>query len=128
MKILVDHNLSPKLARSLNAIFEGKHEIIALKEKFPITVTDVEWMTALNKEGNWVVLSGDRKITRNAAEKAVFRSSKMIGFFMAQSLFRDKPHIQLARILLIWQKIENIVSSVSDGGTYELTQTKIKML
>ncbi|MER9456608.1 hypothetical protein NKI64_23225 [Mesorhizobium sp. M0478] len=51
MKALVDENLSPALARSLNALFAGEHEIVHIREKFGPGVKDVAWVGQLSTEG-----------------------------------------------------------------------------
>ncbi|MER9534181.1 hypothetical protein NKI89_31095 [Mesorhizobium sp. M0309] len=51
MKALVDENLSPALARSLNALFAGEHEIVHIREKFGPGVKDVAWIAQLSTEG-----------------------------------------------------------------------------
>lgn len=68
MKVLVDENLPPALARSLNALFAGKHEVVHIRERFGPGVKDIEWIEQVSSEGRWVVISGDRRITRNQAE------------------------------------------------------------
>jgi len=74
LKVIVDENLPSAMAKSLAALFVAERQIIHLRERFGPGVTDVEWMTALNHEGGWVVISGDKRISRNEAEQAVFRS------------------------------------------------------
>lgn len=44
MKVLLDHNLSPALAKVLRALFGDEHEIVALSEKFPRNITDIDLM------------------------------------------------------------------------------------
>ena len=50
MKMMVDENLPPALARALAALFAGQHQIIHLRERFGAGTTDIEWMTAPNTE------------------------------------------------------------------------------
>ena len=102
MKILIDENISPFLARSLNALFKDEHEVVSLRDKFGKGVTDVEWITTLSNEGRWITISGDRRITRNKAEFNAFRSSKLIGFFMSQAVYKSPLTRQAARILILW--------------------------
>ncbi|HEY0803141.1 MAG TPA: DUF5615 family PIN-like protein, partial [Steroidobacteraceae bacterium] len=73
MKVLVDENLPPALARALAAFFKGQHDVVHLRDRFGAGVSDITWINALNQEGNWVVISGDRRITRNKAEYQAFR-------------------------------------------------------
>jgi hypothetical protein len=83
VKVLIDENLPPALARALDALFAPEHEIIHLRKRFGPGVKDVEWITTLSREGRWVVISADRRITRNKSEYNAFRSSRLIGFFLS---------------------------------------------
>jgi len=83
---MVDENLPPPLARALAALFVGQHEVVHLRDRFGPKVQDVDWLTALNREGSWVILSADRRITKNKSEQRVFHNSKHIGFFFAPGL------------------------------------------
>ena len=77
MKVMVDENLPPAMAKALAALFAGKHEVVHLREKFGAAVKDTEWIGALNAEGHWVIISGDRRIAKNKAEQQAFKSSKL---------------------------------------------------
>ena len=96
MKIVVDENLPPALARALQAIFlqaifVAEHdEIIYLRDRFGPRVTDLEWIETLSRESRWVIISGDRRITRNKAEYNAFRASTLIGFFLSAGLNKAK--------------------------------------
>ena len=50
MRVFFDHDLSHVLPEALQAVFQGEHEIVALERKFPRTIDDVEWITALSRE------------------------------------------------------------------------------
>jgi hypothetical protein len=130
VKILVDENLPPALAKALAAIFKGQHEVIHLRERFGAGVSDVEWITELNQEGQWVVISGDRRITRNRAEYNAFRTSRLIGFFLSAGLQKSKSTKQLERILALWDNIEVICARVGGGAIFELPMktTRVKQL
>ncbi len=123
MKVLIDENLPPALARSLAALFVGRHEIVHLRDRFGPAVTDVEWITALGREGRWVVISGDRRITRNRAELQAFRNSRLIGFFLSRGLHKAKTIKQMERILALWETIETQAGLVQGGAMFELPMT-----
>lgn len=120
MKVFLDHNMSPAIARALHALFDGEHEVVALSQKFPRTIFDVDWIKALSAEGHWVVISGDRRITRNKAEYLAFRNSKLTGFFLAPALQKARVIKQMERILALWPAIETLSSTVQPGAVYEL--------
>ncbi|MBS0480291.1 MAG: hypothetical protein JSR79_13480 [Proteobacteria bacterium] len=69
--------MPPALARGLNALFDGQHEIVALREKFGRSgVPDAEWITALGREGGWTVLSGDLRIAKKRPSRELFFTLK----------------------------------------------------
>lgn len=120
MRVLVDENLSPALARALQALFQGQHEIIHLRAKFGKGVKDVDWITTLSSEGRWVVLSGDRRITRNELEYQAFRNSRLVGFFLSKGLYKAKVTKQMERILFLWETIEKQATIVAGGAMFQL--------
>ena len=85
---MVDENLPNPMAKSLAALFVGKHEVVHLREKFGPAVKDIDWIRALNAEGQWTIISADRRIGKSKVEQQVFKSSKLVGFFFAPGLQR----------------------------------------
>ena len=120
MNVLIDNNLSPKIARALNELFHPDHHIAALRDKFKSNTSDEEWINALSADGTWVVISGDRRITRNNAEYAAFRNSNLVGFFLARGLYKSKVAKQTERLLSLWDNIETLSRTVEGGAMFEL--------
>ncbi len=120
MKILIDENLPPALARALNALFDGDHEIAHLREKFGPGVKDIQWIGDLSREGRWIVIPADRRITRNKAEYATFQNSRLIGFFMAPGVDKSPLVRQMARLLLLWDNIVDLAARMEGGAMFEL--------
>ena len=52
MKLIVDNNLSPSLARSFQPLFD-EHQFLSLRDKFPANTKDVDWIGNLDAEGGW---------------------------------------------------------------------------
>jgi hypothetical protein len=121
VKVIIDENLSPALAKALNALFAGEHEVDHVRIKLGTRVSDADWIARLSEEGRWIVNSGDSKIVRRKAEQLVFRNSRLIGFFLAPALNRAKITKQMQRLLANWDDIENISKLVAFGAMYELT-------
>lgn len=130
MKVLIDENLPPALARALNALFADDHEVKHLREFFGPGVKDSEWIPTLSREGRWVVISGDRRITRNKAEYHAFRNSRLIGFFLSAGLYKAPLVKQAERILALWPGIEKLAATVQGGAMFELPMksTRISQL
>jgi hypothetical protein len=130
VKVVIDENLPPAIARALAAFFKGQHDVIHLRDRFGPGVSDTTWISALNQEGNWIVISGDRRITRNRAEYQAFRNSRLIGFFLSAGLQKAKSIKQLERILALWETIESLCSHVGGGAVFELPMksTRVKQL
>jgi predicted nuclease of predicted toxin-antitoxin system len=62
VKVVVDENLPPALARALHALFAGEHEVIHIRDRYGPGVTDLQWIPELSSQGSWVVISGDRRM------------------------------------------------------------------
>ncbi|MFN4167399.1 MAG: hypothetical protein ACK4HD_03770 [Pannonibacter phragmitetus] len=124
--MLFDHNLSPRIPRALQALMGDGIEIIALKEKFNPSIKDIDLITALNREGGWVLISGDRRITRNKTEKSAFQSSKIIGMFLSSGLYKSPVLKQAERLIALWPAIESIAANVAPGSMFELPLKSLK--
>jgi hypothetical protein len=129
VKILIDEHLPPRLARALNELFSGEHQVVSLRERFGPGVKDVEWIEALSREGRWIVISADRRITRNRSEYQAFRNSRLIGFFMARGLYKASFIRQAERILGLWEDMIALAERVEGGAMFELpVRARIKQL
>ncbi len=100
-----------------------------MRELFGAGVTDQEWIEKLGQDGTWVVLSGDRRITRNRAEANAFRQSKLVGFFLAAGLCKSPLHRQASRITFLWEDIITLAGHVGGGSMFEIPmKSKIRSL
>ena len=118
------------MARALRELFRDRHHVTWLAERFRRTATDLEWIQQLSAEGRWVVISGDRRITRNRAEYGAFQNSRLVGFFLSRGLNKATVIKQFERILAHWESIEIIEGHAGGGAVYELpmTTTRIRQL
>ncbi|WP_187182083.1 hypothetical protein [Rhizobium sp. WL3] len=127
MKVIFDHNLSPRIARAFQALMGSDYEIVALKDKFPPNIKDVDLIADLSREGGWVLISGDRRITRNRAEKMAFQSSRIIGMFLSSGLYKAPVLKQAERLIALWPTIELVSKNVSGGSMFELPIKSTKL-
>lgn len=105
----------------------NEHEIVALKDKFSPSIKDVDLIEALSREGGWILVSGDRRITRNRAEKNAFQSSKIIGMFLSPGLYKSPVMKQAERLIALWPTIETVSRNVSGGSMFELPMKSTKI-
>jgi hypothetical protein len=120
LKVLVDEILPKALAYALAALFVGDHEVVHLRDKFGPKVKDIEWIPALSAEAGWVIISLDRRITRNKAELQAFKNSRLIGFFFPRSLEKSKLTKKVERLMALWETIEKQVPLAAGGSMFEL--------
>ena len=108
------------MARAFRELFKGEHEVSYLAEKFDRETPDIEWITQLSREGQWTVISGARRITKNRAEFHAFRNSNLIGLFLAPALNKSPVIKQTERILALWPSIVTVCQTVQGGAMFEL--------
>ena len=127
MKLMVDNNLSPLLARGLGELFRGTHKVIHIKDKFGTGgLKDEDWIERLGKEGGWCVLSGDRQIAKRKPSRDLFLRAGLVGFFPMPAVLDLPLPKQAARILTLWGAMEAVAGSTT-RGCYALGVTGAKM-
>ncbi|MCA0903890.1 DUF5615 family PIN-like protein [Qipengyuania aquimaris] len=120
MKLLVDNNLPPRLGRGLAELFSGTHHVEHIKDKFGTgSLADEDWIERLAKEGNWCVLSGDRRIASKRPSRELFLRSKLIGFFPQAALMKIPLERKASRILYLWPQMV-VTSETVDRGCFGL--------
>ena len=105
----------------------GHHEIIHLRSRFGPAVEDIAWIRELSREGRWAVISGDRRITRNKAVYAAFRSSHLVGFFLSKGLLKSPLLKQMERILNLWPANETQANLMQGGAMFELPMSSSRL-
>lgn len=116
MKLLVDNDLPPRLAKALNVIFAPDHEITALRDKFGRSnLKDEEWIPKLGAEGGWAVLSADMNIARKRPSRQLFVGAGLVGFFFSPSLQKAPLNLQAARVLTIWPQMVSHMKTTANG-------------
>ena len=118
MKLMLDHNLSPKLARCLQALFDD-HQVISLRSRFDVTTADEVWIRALDDEGSWAVLTRDLRIRTRPHERAAMDKSKIVFFFLAGAWKGFSVTEQAARLIRLFPKMAAQVE-LAERGRFEL--------
>ena len=120
MRFFFDNNLSPYLAKALDALCRpGGVAVEHLRAKFPEDISDVEWIGRLAKEGEWSVITQDRLI-RNPLEKLAFRQSGLTAFVLTKAWARQKYWEKAARLVRWWPRIMEQAELVEGGAAFEV--------
>ena len=98
MKLLVDNNLSPSLAHSIQPLFP-EHEIVALRDKFAADTADVEWIKTLDREGGWAALTAERRLKTRPHERLALNRSSIVFFFLTGQWLKYSVHEQAWRLI-----------------------------
>ncbi|MHB8528669.1 MAG: PIN-like domain-containing protein [Caulobacteraceae bacterium] len=116
MRLLVDNDLPPRLARALGIIFAPDHEIAALRDKFGrADIKDEEWIPALGDEGGWAVLSADLNIARKLPSRELFLRAGLVGFFFSPAMQKWPLSRQAARVLILWPQMVAHLRTTANG-------------
>ena len=118
MKLLLDHNLSPHIAKALQILY-FEHEIVALRQKFSPDTADVDWITALDQDGGWAVLTKDLRIRTRPHERAALDRSKVVYFFLSGAWRKYSVHETAARLIRLVPKMA-AQTGLTERGRFEL--------
>ena len=120
MKVLLDNNLSPQIARAINhLIAPDGHQLISKKDKFgDPRIDDIDWIAELDEEGGWAFISLDTHIRRRPHEREVLRRSEVTAFFLAPAWQRFPPIRQAAQIMQWWSRLEREFNRSKPGTSF----------
>lgn len=122
MKLLVDNNLPPALARALNLLtqrqWEGNHEVVALKDRFDSNTPDTEWIATLEKEDGWVVVTHDR--LNKGLEREALRRAGLKVFFLDSS-WKDHAFWEKAvNLTRWWPRVVEQAEGIRGGAAFRV--------
>jgi hypothetical protein len=118
LKLLLDNNLSPRIASCLQTIFV-EHRIVALREIFYTDTPDSEWITKLDQDRGWAVLTKDLRIRTRPHERAALDRSRIVYFFLGGSWNRYDVAETAARLIRLTPKMA-AQTELADRGRFEL--------
>lgn len=106
MRFFLDNCTSLYHAKGMAGFGEADgHTFQHLREKFPQDTKDLTWIQALGDERDWIILSGDTKISRNPAERAAWIESSLTAFFFGEPWMNDGFWKQCASLVAWWPTI-----------------------
>ena len=119
MNLLLDNNLAPRIAKALNVLFEREHQIIALRDWFAADTPDVDWITALDRQGGWAVLTRDLHILTRPHERALLDRVRIVFFFLAGGWDKFGVEETAARLIRLIPKMAT-QTELAERGRFEL--------
>jgi hypothetical protein len=121
VKLLFDQNLSPKVARAINELIrDDRSQAIPLRDKFSMDTADTVWIAELGKEAGWAVISGDRAITKNKAERAAWLETDLVGFFLEPAFASLDPMQQTWRLIRWLPTLEKQLTIIHGPALFAL--------
>jgi hypothetical protein len=116
-----DANVSPYIARALNALCSPEHHaVVHISEKFRPDIPDIEWVTKLAAEGGWIVITHDRAMARKSAEVEALRRSGLTVFLLARAWSSQKMWDHAAALVRWWPRILEQAALVEGGAVFEV--------
>lgn len=117
MTFFFDNTFPPQLVTILKALkVDARH----LQEDFAADTPDVDWLPEVGKRG-WIVVTGDRRISKKPPERKALEEANVIAVFMAKG-FTSKPIFDLvASFIKWWPDIERAVAHVKPGTSLEVS-------
>jgi PIN like domain len=121
LRFFFDNCLSRNLAQAISALSIAEdYDVIHLQERFPADTPDVEWIRTLGQEGDWIVISGDPRISRNRHEREVWRQAQLTTFFLAKGWMNQKIWDQAVILVRWWPRIVEQAKFVQPGAVFEI--------
>lgn len=128
MRFFLDNCLPPRLAKCLHVLSSPEHSVTHLRQKFDADVSDPVWIGALSKEGNWVLISADKRITRNPQNRAAWLKSGLTGFFLDKGWSNKGFDEQAWRLVRWWPDIVRGANMVKPGAGFIVHPTRFGKL
>lgn len=114
MKFFVDNCLPKGLAQALN-ILDNQNRVVHLREKFSPDIEDSQWITRLAREGDWIIISGDIRITKSPLNRKAWLESGLTAFFFEKGWTNHDLWGQAWRAIKWWPEIIQFASRVETG-------------
>ena len=121
MRFFLDNNLSPKLAKSLNALVQPEHQVFHLKDLFAANTPDEVWMRKLAEEKEWVIISGDLQIRKNPHEVKAWLAAGHTTFFLKSGWINLSFWTQVEKFVKCFPAILIAASSAKAGDVFFVT-------
>lgn len=121
MRFFFDNNIAVKIARAVAELASAQGiEVVHLTDRFDQAVRDIDWISALREEGDWVIVSGDIRISKSRAERAAWHESGLTAFFLDENWPRKRFWVQSLELVKWFPIIVETAGQCAPGSGYKL--------
>ena len=117
MTFFFDNTFPPQLVKILKILNVEAHH---LQDDFAPETQDVEWLPEVGRRG-WVVVTGDRRISKKPPERKALEEANVIAVFMAKGFTGKQIFDLVASFIKWWPDIERAVERVKPGTALEVS-------
>ena len=121
MRFFLDNCLAIRHARALHEMVKPDHSVTHLQDKFPANAKDEDWIRSLGAERDWVVISGDYRIGKNAHERCAWQESGLTVFFLNKGWMNIPPLLQHSKLGLVMERIIEAAVKARPGSGFSIT-------
>lgn len=131
MRFFFDNCISVHLADAFD-LLDHRNEVVHLTHKFHASTADEVWIPALAKDGKWVIVSGDVRITRQKEPRKAWMESGMTAFFFSGKSFAQLNHWKQVEVMAKWWPLiiqearDYRISAKGDGYLMPVNSMKFK--
>jgi hypothetical protein len=100
VRLFFDNTVSRAVVQALALLAQAQGvEVRHLLDRFAASTPDLEWISKLREEGDWVIVSGDTRISRSVAERAAWHESGLTAFFLGDGFSSRKFWVQAGELV-----------------------------
>jgi len=123
MRFFLDNCLAIRHARALHEMVQPDHTFTHLQDKFAANTKDEDWIRALGREANWIIISGDYRIGKRSHERRAWRESGLTVFFLSKGWTNIPPLLQHSKIALILDEIIKHAERAAAGTGFSVAMS-----
>ena len=120
MRFFLDNCLAIRHARALHEMVKPDHSFTHLQDKFPANTKDEDWIRTLGRDGDWIVISGDYRIGKNAHERRAWHESGLTAFFLSKGWTNIPPLLQHSKLTVVLEKIIETAARANPGSGFSV--------
>jgi hypothetical protein len=112
-----DNTFPPQLVKILKILaVDARH----LQDDFPPDTPDVDWLPEVGRKG-WIVITGDRRISKKPPERKALEEANVIAVFMAKGFTSKQIFDLVSTFIKWWPDMERAVGRVKPGTSLEVS-------